>query len=287
MVHEFEEQRGSLVRGALKSAAKERRERPTLATFRGGNEMLLRTLGERLGASLMLSARAAEIHEEPATGYSLRVEGAGGTKTLRCGALVVATEPHVAAPLLSGLSLDFSSLLEEIEYAPVAEVALGYETRQIRGSSDGFGFLVPRGEGLRLLGTVWNSSLFPGRTPEGAALMTSFVGGALDPDAAALASQTLVEIVHTEIARVMKIQGWPVFQSVRHYPRALPQYNLGHTARVEAAEKLCARFPGLWLAGNYLEGPAMGACVKRAARVAGYAQAFWAEQRAAAASRES
>jgi len=282
MVYELELQYGSLFRGAMQARGRGTGERPTLSTFRGGNETLLRTLGEKLGASLKCGARVAEIRREPTNEFLVRVEGAGETTMLRSGALVLATEPHVAGQLLSGLSPDFPRLLGEIEYAPVAEVALGYEQRQIGGASDGFGFLVPRHEGLRVLGTVWNSSLFPGRAPEGAALTTSFVGGALDPDGAALDPQALVEIVHTEIAHVMKIENWPAFQSVQQYPRALPQYNLGHSARIEAAEKLVAHFPGLWLAGNYLEGPAMGACVKRAARVARRAQELLAERPAIA-----
>jgi protoporphyrinogen/coproporphyrinogen III oxidase len=282
VVHELEQQHGSLIRGALKRRPKGSRERPALSTFRCGNETLPKALAESLGDSLECGARVAAVHQEQTNGragFSVRVERIGETRSLRCDALVIAVEPNAAARLLGDLSLDLKPLLSEIESAPVAEVALGYEKQQIVAPFEGFGFLVPRRESLRVLGTVWNSSLFPGRAPEGAALMTSFVGGALDPNAAFLDPKTLVEIVHTEVARVMGIAGRPVFQSVKQYARALPQYNLGHAARIEAIERICAGFPGLWLAGNYFEGPAMGACVKRAARVAQCTREFLAEPR--------
>lgn len=288
MVHELEQQYGSLIRGALKRRPKGTRERPALSSFRRGNETLPRALAESLGPSLECGACVTAVHQEQINGragFSVRLERIGLTKTLRCDALVLAVEPHAAARLLSGLSPELPPLLGGIESAPVAEVALGYERRQLGAPFEGFGFLVPRREALRLLGTVWNSSVFPGRAPEGAALMTSFVGGALDPDAAFLDAKTLVEMVHADLARVMRIAGRPVFQSVKQYARALPQYNLGHTARIEAIEKICAGFPGLWLAGNYFEGPAMGACVKRAARVAKSAREFLAEPRPAVAAK--
>jgi len=276
-VYELEREHGSLLRGALEARGKDAEERSTISTFRRGNEVLLRALAEALGSSLVCGARARNVCRASIAGragFSAQIEKSGGTQTLESHALVIATDPHAAGSLLAELSPELSELLAPIEFAAVAEVALGYEKRQIGGTCDGFGFLAPRQEGLRLLGTVWNSSLFPGRAPEDAVLVTSFVGGALDPDAASLDPQTLAEIVHAELARVMKIRGWPVFQAVKRYLRALPQYNLGHAARIAAVEETCARFPGLWLAGNYLEGPAMGACVKRAHKVAIAAQGF-------------
>jgi oxygen-dependent protoporphyrinogen oxidase len=133
---------------------------------------------------------------------------------------------------------------------------------------NGFGFLVPRSSNLRVLGTVWNSSLFPGRAPDGQALLTSFVGGATDPSAAKLSPSQLTDLVHREITPVLSIQGEPAFSNVTIWPHALPQYNLGHGGRLASITENLSRFSGIFLAGNYLRGPAIGSCVEQAFAVA-------------------
>ncbi len=277
MVYEMERQYRSVIRGAMKSRRNATGERPTLSSFKSGNATLVGALAAAIGASLRCGARASAVLHERANGragFGVRIETRGRVETLRCDALLVATEPVVAGRILGKLSADFRRLLGDVEYAPVAVVALGYSQKRIRRQLNGFGFLVPRREGLRVLGTVWNSSLFPGRAPEGAVLMTSFVGGVNDPASASLDPAALVDTVHADVAPLLGIQGPPKFSLVKRYPRALPQYNLGHAARVSALERLCDTLPGLWLAGNYLEGPAIGTCVRRAQRVAQCAQDF-------------
>ena len=155
-----------------------------------------------------------------------------------------------------------------IEYAAVAVISLGYMKQHVGHALDGFGFLVPRSSGLRILGTVWNSSLFPGRAPDDHALLTTFVGGATDPAAATLSPEELIGIVQHELASVLSINTPPRFCSATIWPHALPQYNLGHGERLASVKKSLARFPGLFLAGNYLRGPAIGACVEQALVVA-------------------
>jgi oxygen-dependent protoporphyrinogen oxidase len=155
-----------------------------------------------------------------------------------------------------------------MEYAPVAVVSLGYRKGDVGHSLDGFGFLVPRSSGLRVLGTVWNSSLFPGRAPRGHTLLTSFVGGATDPSAASLTTVALTDLVHREISPILSISAEPSFSNVTVWPRALPQYNLGHGDRLAAVAKFLRKHPGIWLAGNYLRGPAIGSCVEQALAVA-------------------
>src|SRR5262249_49347878 len=128
-------------------------------------------------------------------------------------------------------------------------------------------FLVPRSARLRTLGTVWNSSLFPRRAPEGQALLTSFVGGATDRTVAALTTSELVLLVNDEISPLLACKA-PIFSRVVLYRQALPQYNLGHSERLASLEKLRASTPGLWLTGNYLRGPSIGACVEQSLSVA-------------------
>jgi oxygen-dependent protoporphyrinogen oxidase len=118
------------------------------------------------------------------------------------------------------------------------------------------------------LGSVWNSSLFPGRAPGGYALLTNFVGGATDPAAAALPEEELAAIVHREIAVILKISGDPAVTRVTGYSHAIPQYNLGHLDRLKTIDNSVASIPGLYAIGNYWHGPAIGACVKHSLSVA-------------------
>jgi oxygen-dependent protoporphyrinogen oxidase len=121
---------------------------------------------------------------------------------------------------------------------------------------------------MRTLGSVWNSSLFPSRAPQGHVLLTSFVGGATDPSAAALSEEELGSLVHREIAPILQISGDPAVARVTRYSRAIPQYNLGHLERLQEVQAAIAQVPGLRVIGNYWKGPSIGACVEHSLAVA-------------------
>jgi oxygen-dependent protoporphyrinogen oxidase len=269
-LYEAEKAAGSTVRGMLRLAKSKKgpRQRPTLQTFRQGNETLVRALANNLGPALLAETKVAEISSQSDSSFSLRLETRNGVESVSTKSLILATPTDITGSLLSQLDSSFSSLLTSIEYAAVAVVSLGYRQQDVGHSLNGFGFLVPRSSGLRVLGCVWNSSLFPGRTPEGHALLTSFVGGAADAAATKLKAEELAALVHREISPVLSMKSDPVFSNVTIWPRALPQYNLGHSDRLAAVAKSRSRFPGLWLTGNYLQGPAIGSCVDQTLAVA-------------------
>lgn len=269
-LHEAEKSAGSIIRGMLRAAKTKTgpRERPTLLAFRDGNETLTQALSNILGPSLHIGASITGVSVQNGGSFNVEFEAHGASQSVAAKSLILAAPTNVSAKLLLSLDPSFESLLAPIEYAPVAVVSLGYRISDIGHSLGGFGFLVPRSSGLRVLGTVWNSSLFPGRAPEGHALLTSFVGGATDPSAASFPTETLTSLVHNEISRVLSITAEPVFSNVTVWPRALPQYNLGHSNRLAAIAKLLRSHPGIWLAGNYLRGPAIGSCVEQALAIA-------------------
>ena len=269
-LHEAEKSAGSIIRGMLRAAKTKTgpRERPTLLAFRDGNETLIRALSNILGPSLHTGASITGISQQNGGSFSVQFDAHGAAESIFTKSLILATPTNVTGKLLAHLDPSFESLLVPIEYAPVAVVSLGYRISDIGHSLDGFGFLVPRSSGLRVLGTVWNSSLFPGRAPKGHALLTSFVGGATDLSAASLPAEALTSLVHREISPVLSISAEPTFSNVTVWPRALPQYGLGHSDRLAAIAKLLRKHPGIWLAGHYLRGPAIGSCVERALAVA-------------------
>jgi oxygen-dependent protoporphyrinogen oxidase len=284
-VYEAEREAGSVIRGMIRAAREKRRtasengkapakrQRPTLQTFRDGNETLVKALAGKLGAALRTGTSVAAIQRvgtaaHASARFEVTLKTADAEEQITADNLLIATATDVTAHLLREVSGDTAAALASVEYAPVALVSLGYAKSAVGDALDGFGFLIPRSAGLRTLGTVWNSSLFAGRAPQGHVLLTSFVGGATDPEAAALGESELSQLVHGELTPVLKLQEAPEFAKVTTYKRALPQYNLGHAARVAGVEKALTAMPGLFLTGNYLHGPAIGACVEQGLAVA-------------------
>lgn len=281
ILYEAETASGSLLRGmfpAMKQRQAKRgnapREKSTLQTFQQGNDTIIKTLASDLGEHLLCGAEVTSIvsldhNPEPkAARFRVSTRTRDGQETIEAERLIVAAPTNVAARLLAPLNAQFESQFAPMEYAGIAVVSLGYRKVDVGHSLAGFGFLVPRSSGLNVLGTVWNSSLFPGRAPEGYALLTSFVGGATNVAALQKPHEELVALVHREISSLLAIRNQPIFSNVTIWPRAIPQYNLGHTARLAALASLRARFPGLYLSGNYLNGPAIGTCIEQACMVA-------------------
>jgi oxygen-dependent protoporphyrinogen oxidase len=278
-VHEFEAQYGSVLRGAMKSRPAKGTPRAGLCSFRDGMQTLPRAIAARLGDSILLETSVAALKHGKANGkpwFEVAVERRDHRETIAASGVVIAAPTNIASQILSGISHDFTPIFSRIEYAPVVVVSACYRREQVRLAADGFGFLVPRSEGLRVLGTVFSSSLFAGRAPEGMVCFTSFAGGATDPKICEMSDKEITETIGAEVARVLGITGSPVATHVRRYARALPQYNLGHSEVVKALDAQTAAIPGLFLAGNYLSGPSVGASVEQAFRTAKAARVYLA-----------
>jgi protoporphyrinogen/coproporphyrinogen III oxidase len=271
-VHEAEKSAGSVVRGMFRAAKKLKatvpqahpHKRHSLISFRSGNESLTTALTDKLGPHLRCNAPVHSICRTD-RGFLVRFQKPG---EISCERLVVATPTGVTASLLEELIPQVSASLRDIAYASVAVVSLGYRREQVRHPLNGFGFLAPRSAGLRTLGTVWNSSLFPGRAPHDHVLLTSFVGGATDPSATDLSDDSMCSLVHRELIPILAISGQPVMQHVMLYSHAIPQYNLGHTQRLQAIRAAADQVSGFWLTGNYWNSPAVGSCIQHAFAVA-------------------
>jgi len=273
---EFEATAGSILRGGLKSARASRRnaERPKrslrpyrLCSFRRGLNTLPQRLAQELGERLMTEARVTDVHQSP-DGFALTVDHQNGSRQFRCATLIVATPAYAAAKLIAPVAPEAAALIADIPYASIASVPLAYRADQFAQPPDGFGFLAPRSEVLRTLGSIWASSLFPARAPEGWALTTNFIGGATDAEAALLSDDELVRIVHDDLSKALRITGAPRRLPITHYERAIPQYVIGHAARINKLEAALAGRPGLRLAGNYLRGVAIGDCIRQAEQLA-------------------
>jgi len=277
-VYQWEKKYGSVLKGAMKSRPSKDQPRPGLCSFRGGLVALPRGIAQRLGASLRFQCRVTSLRKAASGRYMVAVECGGRKESLLANRLVVAASPLAASELLKELSPHLAATLARIPYAAVAIVSAGYRREQVRHPLEGFGFLVPRKEGLHVLGTVWSSSLFPGRAPAGMVSVASFVGGATNPNIVEKPEEEIFRVVEAEVARVLKIEGPPVERIVRSYRYALPQYNLGHSQILREMREELAKSPGLFFTGNYLEGPSVANCVEQAFRTADAVLRFRDEQ---------
>ena len=277
-LHEWESQYGSVLRGAKKARARRGPKEPeSLCSFQQGVARLPDALAAKLGENLQTKTRVVSMNRLGPAGnesHEIRTESGGSSATIQAAAIVLATPAYVAAHLIASISAQLGQMLSGIAYAPVAVVAAGYYQQQVGELMNGFGFLVPRTEKLHTLGTVWNSSLFPSRAPRGSVTLTSFTGGATNPGIADAPEEEIAKIIQSENEHILKIIGSPVTSAVWKHPRALPQYNLGHGHVVEEIRDMERKIPGIFFAGNYLEGPSVGKCVENGFQTANAVQAY-------------
>jgi len=284
-MHEMEAQYGSLFRAMI---AKRRAVRKAgigapagrLTSFAGGMQDLVCAAAAKLGAGVRTNSRVTELRVRPgfadvarprlvgARGFSL----ACGMQLVEADAVVLAGPAHQTAELVRGCAPAAADLLAAVHTAPLAVVGLGYDEAPLaaeRGPLDGFGFLVPRGEDPRILGALWETSIYPHRAPAGKALLRVMIGGATDLGAVDLTDDELVAIVRRDLGVTMGLTIEPeMVHLIRHW-RGIPQYTIGHQARLERIEAALAPHHGLFLAGHSYRGVSVNACIADAPRVAG------------------
>ena len=281
---QWEREHGSVIRGAMGARKSQAGPRPALCSFRSGLATLLQSMSRTLGAALVSGTRVDAIEKTSTSdggGFTLRFSQGNQREMVTVPAVVVAAPAYVASHLLAAISPRAAQLLSGVSYAPVGVVATAYKRLQVANSLVGFGVLIPRKEGRRTLGTVWNSSLFPGCAPADSVLLTSFVGGATDTDIFTDDDDFIMSLVESEISRIFEISGPPVEHHLWRHPKALPQYNLGHGHIVESVREEINQTPGIFLAGNYLEGPSFGHCVERSNATAATASSYLQSRKSA------
>ncbi|MFT6714508.1 MAG: oxygen-dependent protoporphyrinogen oxidase [Planctomycetota bacterium] len=289
---ELESEYGSLVKAlfALKKQKGKASGGPTgpsgkLTSFAAGLDQLPLKLAERCQAkgefqvrtgarveSLSFEDGSVDSDSVPGThatrgAWNLRVASGGATESLRADRLILATEAHVAAKLLTTAAPNIATELAGIPMPHVAVVGLGFGPDALAKAPRGFGALIQRGGGIRILGVLWDTFLFPERSPDGTILMRCMVGGATDPDAAQRTNDELVAIALVDLKKLLNLDdAAPTFTEVVRWPQAIPQYEIGHLARMEriqsAMTNLEQRAPGLHLAGNYTAGVAFAKAAK-------------------------
>jgi oxygen-dependent protoporphyrinogen oxidase len=181
---------------------------------------------------------------------------------LAARAVIVASPAHAAARLLFDVDPVAASLCAQVPYVSTVSVALSWPRERVRHPLAGSGFVVARRHSaLRISACTWVSSKWENRAPEGAVLLRAFLGGAGDPDAAALPDASLVEIAVRDVGHVLEITGEPTLARVHRWTRAGAQHVVGHRARLERIEQRLAMLPGVFVAGSGFRAIGIPDCV--------------------------
>jgi oxygen-dependent protoporphyrinogen oxidase len=267
-IYALEAEHGSLILGALAHRRQARAVGPMpvgrLISFHDGMQTLAQALAESLGDAVQCGAGVTAIRRDD---RGWQVETPAGTQ--RAARLVLSVPAYRAATLLEPLDAELAAELAAIHYPPLASVALGFGREQVAHPLDGFGMLMPSRAGRRTLGVLFSSTLFPGRAPAGQVLLTAFIGGVRNEAVATLDEAEIVRQVLADLTPLLGIRAAPVFERVRRWPRAIPQYELGHLERLARIDARLARLPGLQVRANWRDGISVVDCVANAAQLAG------------------
>ncbi len=286
---QLEREYGSVIKG-LARAARERRAAARargepyqrggrLWSLRGGLRELAEAAAARLRTPPRLGVRVRAVRKREG-GWQVQGEG---QDRWDAAAVVLTCPAYRQAEMLADLDPALAQRIAEIPYNRVAVVGLGYRRADVPGPLDGFGFIAPQRTRRDLLGVQWCSSIYPERAPEGMVLLRAMCGGWHRGEMVDWDDDRLVRAVHAGLRQAMGVSGEPAFRRVIRWPRAIPQYHVGHLDRLAWIEDRLRGLPGLFLAGNAYRGVALNDCTEQGEAVARAVQAHLRAGRAASA----
>jgi oxygen-dependent protoporphyrinogen oxidase len=277
-IAELEREYGGLIRAMIMLAKKKKQDQAAgkvvssaagpggvLTSFREGIQYLSDALATSLAGIVKPGATVTSVTK--GTGSPYLVTCSDGMH-YEADITIMASPAFAAADMLAGLDGNIAGTLRQIPYASMTVICFGYSRERIKRSLDGFGYLIPKKEGCNTLGTLWDSSMFENRAPEGKVLLRSMMGGACFPEYVTLSDDEVVARVRQDLKLTMGIDAEPEFVRVFRHPQAIPQYTVGHGKRLQMLDELLRAHPGLILTGNSYRGIGLNDCVAAAERAA-------------------
>ena len=261
---ELESRYGSLIKGQI-FGARERKRRAEIAkdrapkfSFDEGLQVLPDTLRGQLADAVRLNTSVTKL-KQTANGWILTLcENSGETLAEHSAVIYCGTAYKLAELKLESRAARNLPSFSEIRYPPVASVVLGFRRGDVKHPCEGYGMLIPKVEGFKILGTIFSSSLFTNRAPTGHILLTSYVGGERQPELALLPPDKLIAMTREDLRVLLGVNGEPTFRHTVLYPKAIPQYNIGYGRYREWMNKIENKAAGLFFAGHYRDGVSLG-----------------------------
>ena len=234
-----------------------------LTSFSGGLSPLIEKLENLYSTDIVREAEVENISHQDNL-YTLKIRNGG---TINARRIIVATPSGNAARLVRNLSKSLSATLDEIPYAPIAVVCLGYKEEKVGIELDGFGFLVPEKENLRILGSIWTSSIFSGRAPAHHVQFRTMIGGDGDRESIRLSDDELKEVVINELTEIVGLRGDPDICRTYRWDKGIPQYKIGHQEIMNCIDSEIEKLGNIFLAGNAYSGVSLNDCTKRSYQI--------------------
>ena len=242
--------------------------RPLFTSLKEGMQQMVDALVARLDANALKTSSPVQsvIPQSliPQAGWTV----SAGYQSDHFDVVIVATPTHAASAVLQEANEDLSRDLGEIKYSSSVTVTLGYDENVRRSLPPGFGFLVPRSAGHRMLAATFVHNKFPHRAPENRAIVRCFLGGARDEQILESSQEEILQIVRNELRQIITLNAEPLFARVYKWKSAMAQYSVGHLERLQRIESLRQKLPGLALAGNGYRGIGVPDCVRSGAEAA-------------------
>ena len=243
----------------------------SLGSFKAGLQSLPLKVAELLGPRVRLNHKLVSVSKTASGAWLAKFETKDKQiKSIEAKALLLTAPSYATAEVVGGPDgvNPSASRLKDVYYPPVASVTIAYPNEAFKKPLVGFGHLIPRKMKVRTLGTIWSSSLFPGRAPEGYTMLLNYIGGAQDPGIADMTPEQIADQVHEDVKKILLKPDAPKPRVLgcRLWPRAIPQYERGHSDILAEVDQVST--PGLFLGGNYRTGVAFGDCVQYGADIA-------------------
>jgi protoporphyrinogen/coproporphyrinogen III oxidase len=260
---DMEAKYGSLGRAMLSAhrkmvAARKGPAPPLFSSLKEGMQQMVDALVARLDSNALRTSAPVQSVIPQDDGWTV---SAGGQNN-HFDALIIAMPALAASALLQLADESLSHELGEIRYSSSVTVTLGYDETVRRSLPPGFGFLVPRSEGPRMLAATFVHNKFPHRAPENRAIVRCFLGGARDEEILDRSEDQILAIVRSELQQIIGLTADPLFTRVYKWKGAMAQYGVGHLERLQRIETLRQKLPGLALAGNGFNGIGVPDCVR-------------------------
>ena len=267
---DLEQQYGSLFMGMFKRDRDSNSTKRALLSFEKGNQQLPIAIAESLAKRVQTET---EIQSVVKSGEKWIVKGQQSNHAISDEHdIIISTLP--AHSLSTVFEDSIFEPLDNLPYAPLNVIALGFSDEQIGHPLDGFGMLIPEAENRNTLGVLFSSSLFPGRAPENHQLLTCFIGGARNPELARKSKEELQEIVLSEIKGLLNITGEPVFLHYCFWPNTIPQYEVGYDRFLSYINEAEEQHKGLFIEGNFRGGVSVPDCILSGFETAKKVQTF-------------
>ncbi len=246
-MYSLEQDYGGLLKGGIfgKRKKTEPKRKMKLISFVNGLQTIPDTISKILGDRFIKGSSVTSLRMDRDNRFEVTCQDVKYKEVFRCDKVIFATPAWVTAGIVQPLSETLAAALKQIEYVPVVIIFTGYGRKKIKHPLDGFGFLIPSKEskktGYNILGSIWSSTVFPGRAGAGNVAFTNILGGGRKPDILKYDDKELLDMTLMDLNAILGINEQPDFIRIIRQPMAIPQYTIGHQDRIDVIKRELAK----------------------------------------------